>query len=120
MATISEPVKHDRIICGICHSEIKRAATLYQAGFHFGVVCSECYKNNSEEDIELMSHLFLAYGGHFGMIKDDNFSLYKVLKRLTREEMTIQQINVKFLHQALLHGVTPHQFVQGLRLMVKE
>ena len=111
---------HNGVRCGICRHNIEKGATIYQEGVNFGVVCEDCYKHNSPEDIELMANLFLAYGGYFGMIKDSKYSLYKVLTSLTsgnNENDSILELNIKMLHQALLHGVTPHQFVQDLRIM---
>jgi len=62
----------------------------------------------------------MAFGEYFGKQKDPNFSLYKVLKSLTSGISTDHSIieqNIKVLHQALLHGVGPHQFRQGLGVM---
>ncbi|MFX1365886.1 MAG: hypothetical protein ACFFCE_17385 [Promethearchaeota archaeon] len=111
----------DGIKCGICRNEFKKGARIYQKGLSFGVVCEECYKNNSVDDLELMTNLFMAYGGYFGMKKDPNYSLYKVLKNLTSEDngtRSILELNINLLHQALLHGICPHQFRQGLKLLV--
>ncbi|MFX1312593.1 MAG: hypothetical protein ACFFHD_08285 [Promethearchaeota archaeon] len=111
---------HNLIICGICRAEIANEASIYQEGLHLGVVCAECYKNNSKEDLELMANLFFAYGGYFGKLKDSKFSVYKVLKALNteiqEEELSIEEINIKMMHRALLHGVTPYQFVEGLKM----
>ncbi|MFX0001732.1 MAG: hypothetical protein ACFE9Q_11255 [Candidatus Hodarchaeota archaeon] len=113
------------IKCGICHAEIENSATIYQDGLHFGVVCEKCYKTNSREDLELMANMFLAYGGYFGMIKDSNYSLYKTLKRVvsqisTKEkDISVEKLNIKLMHQVLLHGITPHQFIQGLKILLE-
>lgn len=115
---------HNVILCGICHAEITSEASIYQEGLHLGVVCADCYKNNSKEDLELMANMFFAYGGYFGKLKVGKFSVYKVLKELTSEiqeqETSIEEINIKMMHQALLYGVTPHQFVEGLKILFKE
>ena len=114
---------HDGVRCGICRYNIEKGATIYQEGVNFGVVCEECYRNNSPEDLELMANLFLAYGGYFGMIKDSEYSLYKVLMSLTsgnNGNESILELNIKMLHQALLHGVGPHQFIQGLKILVEK
>lgn len=112
---------HSGVRCGICQSHLGRKAEIYREGLSFGVVCEDCYKNNSPEDLELMANLFRAFGGYFGKLKDFGFSLYKVLKSLTSGSCSHDSIlkrNVKVLHQALLHGVGPHQFRQGLRVMI--
>ena len=114
---------HDGVRCGICRNHLGREARIYKEGLSFGVVCEECYKDNSPEDLELMANLFLAYGGYFGMIKDSEYSLYKVLMSLTsgnNENESILELNIKMLHQALLHGVGPHQFIQGLKILVEK
>ncbi|MFW9880625.1 MAG: hypothetical protein ACFFG0_46750, partial [Candidatus Thorarchaeota archaeon] len=68
--------------CGICHREITREAAIFQEGLHLGVICSVCDINNSNEDIELMSNMFLAFGGYFGMLRDPDYSIYEMLKEL--------------------------------------
>ena len=113
---------HNVILCGICHAEITNEASVYQEGLHLGVVCADCYKNNSKEDLELMANMFFAYGGYFGKLKEADFSVYKVLKELTseiQEAPSIEEINIKMMHRALLHGVTPHQFIEGLRMLLE-
>lgn len=113
--------QHDGIKCGICRNEFKKGARIYQKGLSFGVVCEECYKNNSSEDLELMANLFMAYGGYFGIRKESDYSLYKVLKTLTSGDNgngSIIELNINFLHQALLHGISPSQFRQGLKLLL--
>ncbi|MFX0141634.1 MAG: hypothetical protein ACFFDN_48805 [Candidatus Hodarchaeota archaeon] len=115
---------HSVNICGICRAEITNEASIYQEGLHLGVVCADCYKNNSKEDLELMANMFFAYGGYFGMLKEGNFSVYKVLKELTSEieeqETSLDEINVKMMHRALLHGITLHQFIEGLKLFLEK
>jgi len=115
------PQDHNGVRCGICQNQLGRKAEIYREGLGYGVVCEDCYKNNSPEDLELMANLFMAFGGYFGMVKDPSFSLYKTLKPLTSgssANRAIKELNIKGLHQALLHGVGPHQFRQGLRVML--
>ncbi|MFX0005449.1 MAG: hypothetical protein ACFFA7_06200 [Promethearchaeota archaeon] len=124
-----EPTTHlsrDVIKCGICRNEIKRGASIYQEGLSFGVVCEECYKNNSQEDLELMANLFLAYGGYFGKLKQNKFSVYKIIKKLMvkfqpgKDLDSLIDINIKMMHQALLYGVTPQELIQGLKILLNE
>ena len=108
----------DSINCGICHREIKQEAAIFQEGLNFGVICSECYINNSEEEIELMSNMFLAFGGYFGMLKDPNYSIYEMLKDLVRKihnnktTMSSVEMKIRLFHTALLHGITPREFAE--------
>lgn len=112
----------DILKCGICHTEIVTSATIYQEGFHFGVVCEKCYKSNSPEDLELMSNMFLAFGGYFGKLKTSDFSLYKILEQIAskvQKKENVEELHIKYMHQALLNGITPKQFVQGLRIILE-
>ena len=108
--------------CGICHSEIFSSASIYQEGFNFGVVCKQCYEKNSPEDLELMANMFLAYGGHFGKLQNPDFSLYKLLDQIVSKvenKENVEELHIKYMHHALLNGVTPKQFIQGLRILLE-
>lgn len=109
---------HDLIYCGICHVEIKQEAAIFREGLHFGVICPECYIINSEEDIELMSNMFLAFGGYFGMLKDPDYSIYEMLKELVskihenKKTTSSVEMKIRLLHIALLHGISPREFAE--------
>jgi hypothetical protein len=117
---------HESVKCGICRSEIKRGASIYQEGLTFGVVCEYCYKNNSPEDLELMANLFLAYGGYFGKRKEKKFSAYKTIKKLMskfqprKEPDALIERNIKMTHQALLYGITPQELIHGIKILLEE
>ncbi|MFX0021506.1 MAG: hypothetical protein ACFE9S_04220 [Candidatus Hermodarchaeota archaeon] len=117
---------HELIKCGICRNEIKRGASIYQEGLTFGVVCEECYKNNSQQDLELMANLFLAYGGYFGKLKQNKFSVYETIKKLMEKFQpgkdldSLIELNIKMMHQALLYGVTPQELINGLKILLNE
>ena len=112
--------------CGICREEIVDRAQIYQAGISLGVVCSDCYKQFPAEDLEMMANMFIAYGGYFGMLKDSDFSLVKtletVLKNGLREKKIVntEQINIRLMHKALLHGISPEEYIQNLSLLVED
>jgi hypothetical protein len=118
-------VPHQRkelLKCGICHNEIVSSASIYQEGFRFGVVCQTCYTSNSPEDLELMANMFLAYGGYFGKIKASDFSLYKMLEKIAskvQKKENVEELHITYMHCALLHGITPKQFIQGLRIILE-
>lgn len=109
---------HDTINCGICNRKIKHEAGIFQEGLNFGVICSECYANNSEEDIELMSNMFLAFGGYLGMLKDPDYSIYEMLKDLickihnNKNLVSSVEMKIRLFHTALLHGITPREFAE--------
>ena len=110
--------------CGICRNQIGTNVRIYQEGLNFSVVCLTCHENNSKEDIELMANMFLAFGGYFGMLKKKRFSLVKTLETLINgapiddEFPTVGDISAKTLHKALLHGITPQQYIDGLEELI--
>ena len=123
---ISSSNKIKRVVrCGICRVEIRDRAQIYQAGVNFGIVCISCYKQFSTEDIELMSNMFIAYGGYFGMLKDSIFSTLDILEKLTTDAgkqgdvVNIEIVNVQLLHKVLLHGITPKQYTHELKKLVE-
>jgi hypothetical protein len=114
----------DSVKCGICRSEILDRAQIYQAGIHLGVICVHCYKRFSSDDIELMANLFVAYGGYFGMLRSSLFTPIKILRKLITEaqaqnhQVSLEQINVRLLHKALLHGLSPEQYIHSLEKLL--
>ncbi|MFW9866129.1 MAG: hypothetical protein ACFFEN_08540 [Candidatus Thorarchaeota archaeon] len=120
METKIDRKNFDSVKCGICRSEILDRAHIYQAGIHLGVICVHCYKRFSSNDIELMANLFIAYGGYFGMLRSSLFTPIKILKKLVREaqaqnqHVSLEQINIRLLHKALLHGLSPEQYIHSL------
>ncbi len=114
------------ITCGICRSNVKRSAKIYQDGVHFGIVCSKCHDNIPKDDLELMANMFTAYGGYFGKLKSPDFSLYKMLKELISEFdidnklVPVDELNIKMMHRALLYGITPQEFIRGLEIILEE
>ena len=109
---------YDTFNCGICHGEITQEAAIFQEGLHFGVICSECYVNNSKDDIELISNMFLAFGGYFGMLRDPDYSIYEMLKEIVnkihdnKKTTSSVEMKIRLLHIALLHGITPREFAE--------
>ncbi|MFX0002955.1 MAG: hypothetical protein ACFE9C_08470 [Candidatus Hodarchaeota archaeon] len=110
---------HTQARCGICREEIRQGASIYREGVDFGVVCEQCYKKNSPKDLEFMAQLFKAYGGYFGKIKDDQFSLYDLITgmKMKSQPKDMNHVDIRLMHQALLHGITPHQLIQSLRIL---
>ncbi len=103
--------------CAICHNDIKQDNHLYQSERNKSIVCPNCWKLFSKEDIELIIDLFFAYGGYFGKNDSSDFSVNEILKNLTQEsesDLDLDQLNIKLLHKALLCGITPEDFVKKL------
>ena len=111
--------------CGICRADIKNNSYVYQSEQNFSIVCANCCQKFSIEDIEWMLKIFLAYGGYFAQINDPNFSIERYLCNLAddlvRSEKTfdINELNLKFIHEILLHGITIQDYQKKLELLVK-
>ena len=109
---------HHIIKCGICHKEITQEAAVYQEGLDIGVICPECYVNNTIEEIELMSNMFLAFGGYFGMLRDPDYTIYEMFKDLVSKihdnkcSASSVEMKIRLFHTALLHGITPREFAE--------
>lgn len=114
------------LYCSICRKKITEKASIFQESLHFGIVCPVCHTNNSQEDLELMANLFLAFGGFFGKKEEAKFDVETVLRKLIDEvdssgsQVSVEKLNVKVLHRALLHGVTPKQYVTILESILEE
>ncbi len=112
--------------CGICRAEIEDRAQIFQSGINLGVVCEDCYKRFSAEDLEMMGNMFIAYGGYFGMRKDSKFSVIKILEKVLQDtleegnKVDSEKINIRLMHMALLHGVTPEQYIKNLNLLIDD
>ncbi|MFW9864551.1 MAG: hypothetical protein ACFFEN_00500 [Candidatus Thorarchaeota archaeon] len=107
---------HSWEYCGICHKRIKQEAAIYREGFHLGVLCPSCSANNSEEDIELISNMLIAFGGYFGMLRDPCYPVNELLKCLLKEiekkkgNLSPECLRIRLMYLALLHGVSPQEF----------
>lgn len=116
VSTELESDSYSSEICGICHKKIRQGAATYHEGFHIEVICPHCYSRNSEKDIELIGNMFLAFGGHFGMLRDPLFPVNEMLKSFLKEiqankgKIPTECLKIKLLHLALLHGITPEEF----------
>ena len=111
--------------CAICRDDIKNNTNIYQSKHNFGIVCWNCYQKFSIKDIEWMLKIFLAYGGYFAKLKDQNFSLERYLcnlaEHLRKNEKTLDmnELNIKFIHEILLHGITIQEYQKKLESFLK-
>jgi hypothetical protein len=108
------------IKCSICKQEIIGKHRFIELAMNYGVICPECDKNFNDEEIELISNLFTAFGGYFGSRKGKSeISKNQIMKKLLNlykecdKKIDINALDIKILHQALLHGISPSQIVQG-------
>ena len=125
--TIQEVVKKKgnlpKVPCSICRADTFRQPSIMKLGYEYGLVCGQCAKHFSLEEIELMHNMFTAFGGHFGLLKQGKSSKYKVITKLIDEfgmpngNAKPSELDVKILHKALLFGITPRQLLQGIRLL---
>ncbi len=110
--------------CGICSVEIKNRASIYHSGVYTRVICEKCFKKFSSNDIELMVNLFTAFGGYFGKHKKPEYILYIILKELKEKSkyrensFSAAEIKLQLLHKALLYGISPEKFFQGLKTII--
>lgn len=111
-------------ICCICRSKVRDKASIFHTGVYFRVICEKCLKKFSTNDIELMVNLFTAFGGYFGKYKKPEYILYIILKELKNKSKYIgnsfiaAEIKLQFLHKALLYGISPEKFFQGLKTII--
>ena len=117
--------QNNSLKCAICRADIKNNTDIYQSEHNFGIVCSKCCQKFSIKDIEWMMTIFLAYGGYFGKYKDQNFCLESYLRKLAEDfrennkTLDINELNIKFIHQVLLHGITIQDYQKKLENFLK-
>lgn len=108
-----------KIKCAICHSVIKNRHQIYQTRLSLGVICKECHKRFSKEDIEMITNMFLAYGGYFGQFKDEDLSIddliIKFAAQINLGNETLTSTNLKMWHEVLTHGISPREFLKALK-----
>ncbi|MHA1194829.1 MAG: hypothetical protein ACTSUX_09890 [Promethearchaeota archaeon] len=99
------------INCVVCKNEIKEKYVVKKISFKYIVICAECDKNFSTEELEFVINLFQAFGGHFGKFKISPRYKQKVVKELLYKENTENPANssLKFklnaIYRALLLGI---------------
>ena len=81
------------------------------------ILCSKCKHEFTGEDLNLMMNLFMLYGGYFGKNKLESFSLVKSIHEVITDERNIkpEQMNIRLMHRALLHGISPKDYMQKLQ-----
>lgn len=110
------------VVCKFCKEPLNGAIHYIRSGSRYNIICSNCQREFSKKDMELMKNLFLAYGSYFGKLQNPRYPVYDVIQELIQESiqnpknLTSAHLDVELLYKALLHGVTPHQLRQGFRL----
>ena len=112
--------------CTLCRSSISNSSEVYQSKTTFGTVCSICKSKFSEDDIELMLRLFLAYGGYFAELRENRQDVRVLISEMLRildkkgGKISFEEINLKMIHKALLYGFTPEEYIEELELFLAE
>ncbi|MBY9007790.1 MAG: hypothetical protein KGD63_13695 [Candidatus Lokiarchaeota archaeon] len=110
--------------CGICHSEILNSSKIYNSEILFIPFCYECEKTFDKDDKELLLSILAKYGGYFGMFSYEKYSLIDDLDYILKENIIIndqedlEKINIRLLHNALLHGISIQEYILKLELMI--
>ncbi len=111
------------IRCSICRAEIVDRSRIYQEKLNFGVICGDCIEKFTEEDLKIIPSLFIAYRGYFGMIDRGLYNAEKYIGELVEEldesgeYLDTDQLSLKMLHNALLHGLTPEEYRNRLAIL---
>lgn len=112
----------NKIKCCICHRICSKNPKYIQLEVLSDVIlpfvlCSKCQDTFTAEDIKLMTNLFMIFGGYFAKNKLEPFSPLRILHELTSNTAHLEptQINMQLLHRALLHGISPKEYVEKLQ-----
>lgn len=112
--------------CAICHNNANKNARIKRLGTQFGIICNDCHEEFSQDEIELISNMCIAFGGYFGKLKTSKILNYQIIKelaeefKLNKDKIALSTINIKLLHKALLYGIPPGQFIKGLELILSD
>ncbi|MEJ2280273.1 MAG: hypothetical protein P8Y70_21375 [Candidatus Lokiarchaeota archaeon] len=101
--------------CIICRNSIEDVNNAYQTSINLSLVCEECQHVFSPSDLELLAGIFIAFGGYFGSLKQKNTSIEDIINSaVIKNKAKIEEINIIVLHQMLLHGFTPQEYIEKL------
>ncbi len=124
MRVLKVKVNDNSLKCGICHSIIANSSKIYNSELLFIPFCYNCEKKFDKEEKKVILTLLETYGGYFGMFSKEDYSLKKDLNFIIKENPKINskndlnEINGKLLHNALLHGITIHEYILKLELLI--
>lgn len=110
--------------CGICRTDITDKSCIYRSKLYGALICKDCCNKFSKEDIELILDLFIGYGGYFGKFKPSDFSLASMLDKLEKKDgratEPFEELSLIFFHKALLHGISPQEYLNQLESLIDE
>jgi hypothetical protein len=117
---IIEPKKKTFIVpCELCHNDARGNPTIKRLGPKLGIVCSTCKEQFSDQEMELMVNMFIAFGGYFNQFKSSRKVRQDIIKEYAEgcaQKSRVRdrvESEVKVLHQALLHGISLPQLAFG-------
>lgn len=123
MINFRDHMINEQIKCAICHADINVSSPIFQSKFNYSVICSRCKNLFNQEEIEIALNLFTLYGGYFGKYREDQFSIIERLLKIVENEdenFNPEITNMKLLHFALIHGITPGEFNRSLEALIKD
>ena len=123
MINIRDHMISEQIRCAICHADINTSKPIFQSKVNYGLICPKCMVLFNQEEIDIALNLFILYGGYFGQYKNEQFSVIDHLVKIVDNEdgeINLETTNMKLLHMALIHGITPKQFNNSMEKFLKE
>ena len=123
---IIQPKKASFIVpCELCHNDAKGKAVIKRLGPKLGIICNTCREQFSDQEINLMINMFIAFGGYFNQFKSSKRTQQTIINEIARENDKKEQgrdkveNDVRALHQALLHGISLPQLVHAIPTQLK-
>ena len=124
MINTPTPKVSSKLKCSICRADIKDRDKTYQSSLKLGIICEVCRQRFSNEDIEMITNLFFAFGEYFGARDKSKFSIKDVVIEfavdLNEGKANFHTQNVKMWHKVLTYGITPREFLEELSLYVEQ
>ena len=124
MINAPKPKVSSKLKCSICRADIKDRHKVYQSSLKLGIICNICKQRFSDEDIEMITNMFFAFGEFFGSRDRSKFSIKGTILEfaidLNEEKANFHSQNVKMWHKVLTHGITPKEFLEELSLYVEQ
>ena len=124
MINASKTKVSSKLKCSICRTDIKNRHKVYQSSLRLGIICNLCKRRFSEEDIEMIINMFLAFGEFFGAHDRSKFSIKDIILEFAIDlddgKANFHSQNVKMWHKVLTYGITPKEFLKELSLYVEQ
>jgi hypothetical protein len=118
MINTPQPKVSNELKCSVCRADIKDRDKIYQTSLKFGIICDICKQRFSDEDIEMIIDMFIAFGEYFGARDRSKFSVKDIIVEfaidLNEGKADFHSQNIKMWHKVLTHGITPKEFIEEL------